>query len=216
MLNYIKSQSCIWLIAVALICCPQLLYAQTQPAANDLLTQINAQFKQYPTLHAEFIQTKQMAALKRPLIISGKLVYARDKGLLWQIEQPYKVGYVLTELGIVEIGADGTRKTRGPREVPGLAQIGNVFRAVLSADTAVLRQYFDVSAHGDINNWQLSLQPRAGNLAQFMTGLELNGGRFVETIKVSEASGDATQMRFRNSRTAADLSEQELQLFGKP
>ncbi|MEI7614125.1 MAG: outer membrane lipoprotein carrier protein LolA, partial [Betaproteobacteria bacterium] len=93
-------------------------------AEPELLSRISAQVEQYPVVRADFVQTKKMAALKRPLITSGRLVYSRQHGVLWQIEQPFRMNYILGEERIVEVGSDGSRRERGVREVPGLAQVG--------------------------------------------------------------------------------------------
>jgi len=192
-----------------------LLAGAAHAAEPDTLARIGAQIEQYPVVRAEFTQSKQMAAMKRPLVTTGRLVYSRRYGVLWQIEQPFRMSYVLGEDKIVEIGADGVRRERGLRDVPGLAQVGRVFRALLGANTAALRENFDATVHGDPAKWEIELKPRQPQLAQFLTGLQLSGGRFVDSIRIGEAGGDSTQIRFRNSQGASAPSEAELQLFGE-
>lgn len=184
-----------------------------QAADSEALAHIGAQIERYPVVRADFTQTKQMASLKRPLITSGRLLYSRRQGLLWKIERPYRTSYILGEESIVEIGSDGVRQERGLRDVPGLAQVGRVFRALLGADTKTLLEYFDVVVQGDTSNWEIALTPRQPQLAQFLTGLQLSGGRFVDSIRIGEVGGDITQITFRNSQGAAAPSESELLLF---
>ena len=183
-------------------------------AEADTLARIGAQIEQYGVLRADFVQTKQMAALKRPLVTSGRLVYSRRHGVLWLIEQPYRIGYVFGDERIVEIAADGTRRERGLRDVPGLAQVSRVFRALLGANTTALREVFEVSVQGDAAKWEIELKPRQAQIAQFLIGLKLSGGRFVERIGIDEAGGDTTQLRLRNTQGASAPAEAELQLFG--
>jgi hypothetical protein len=187
---------------------------QALSAEPDTLARIGARMEQPPVVRAEFVQSKQMSALKRPLITSGRLVFSRRHGVLWQIEQPYRMSYVLGEERIIEIAADGTRRERGLRDVPGLAQVGRVFRAMLGANTGVLRELFEVSVRGDPDKWDIELKPRQVQLTQFLSGLQLSGGRFVENIRLSEPSGDTTQIRFRNMYVASVPNEAELQVFG--
>lgn len=196
-----------------------LIAAATLPARAtepDTLARIGAQIEQHAVVRAEFTQSKQMAALKRPLVTTGRLVFSRRHGVLWQIERPYRMSYVLGEERIVEIAADGTRRERGLRDVPGLAQVGRVFRAMLGANTAALREVFEVSVQGDSVKWEIELKPRQAQLAQFLSGLQLSGGRFVEGVRIGETGGDMTQIRFRNTQAASAPSEAELQLFGEP
>jgi hypothetical protein len=190
------------------------LSLQVLSAEPDTLSRIGAQMEQYPVVRAEFIQNKQMPALKRPLVTSGRLVFSRRHGVLWQIEQPYRMSYVLGEEHIIEIAADGTRRERGLRDVPGLAQVGRVFRAMLGANTGVLRELFEVSVQGDPDKWDIELKPRQVQLTHFLSGLQLSGGHFVENIRLSEPGGDTTQIRFRNMYVASVPNEAELQLFG--
>ena len=124
------------------------------------------------------------------------------------------MSYVLGEARIVEIGSDGVRRVRETRDVPGLAQVGRVFRAVLGANSDALREYFDATVQGDPGKWVIELKPRQAQLAQYLGGMRLSGGRFVEEIRISETGGDSTQIRFGNSQGAAVLNEAELSLFG--
>ena len=183
-------------------------------SAASTLNQIGAQIEQHAVVRAEFVQTKQMAALKRPLVTRGRLTFSRSQGVLWQIEQPYRMSYLLGEARIVEIGSDGVRRVRETRDVPGLAQVGRVFRAVLGANSDALREYFDATVQGDPGKWAIELKPRQPQLAQYLGGMQLSGGRFVEEIRISETGGDSTQIRFSNSQGAAALNAAELALFG--
>lgn len=183
-------------------------------AAADTLRQIGAQIEQYPVVRADFVQTKQMAALKRPLVTSGRLTFSRTEGVLWQIEKPYRMSYVLGETRIVEIGGDGSRRVRETREVPGLAQVARVFRAMLGANSDALREHFDVTVQGDPAKWSIELKPLQSQLAQYLNAMQLSGGRFVEEISIKEAGGDSTQLRFANTQGAEALNEAESALFG--
>lgn len=196
------------LIALAALVCA------LSASAASTLAQIGAQIEQHAVVRAEFVQAKQMAALKRPLVTRGRLTFSRSQGVLWQIEQPYRMSYVLGEARIVEIGSDGVRRVRETRDVPGLAQVGRVFRAVLGANSDALREYFDATVQGDPAKWVIELKPRQPQLAQYLGGMQLSGGRFVAEIQISETGGDSTHIRFSNSQGTTVLNEIELSLFG--
>lgn len=72
-----------------------------------------------------------------------------------------------------------------------------------------------VRVQGGPDKWEIDLTPRQAQLAQFLSGLQLSGGRFVESLSISETGGDMTQIRFRNTQSASAPSEVELQLFGE-
>lgn len=190
-------------------------------AEADALDKISEKISLHSVIRAEFTQTKQMQALKRPLITTGQFTYAKSDGVLWQIAQPYRISYVLGEDKIVEINANGLRKEKGLREVAGLAQVGRVFRAMLGANASALRAYFDVTAQhdveqGDAAKWQLMLKPRQQQIAKSLSLIELSGSQFVETIIIHEASGDTTTLRFKKTQGVATLTDSESKLFGTP
>lgn len=187
---------------------------QAFAAVPDTLAQIGAQMEQHPVVRADFSQSKQMSALKRPLVTSGRIVFSSRHGVLWQIDQPYRIIYVLGEQRIIEITGDGARRERSLRDVPGLAQIGSIFRAVLGANVAALRENFDVSVQGHPGKWEIKLVPLQAQLAQLLGSLELSGGSFVESIRINETGGDITQIRFRNTHAVAAPDQSELRLFG--
>ena len=199
--------------SLALLCLA-CMTAWAQAGEPDLLTRIGAQMEPFAVVRSEFTQTKTMAALKRPLVTRGHLVYSRHDGVLWQIEQPFQMSYVLGENRIIEISADGVRHERAGRDVPGLAQVGRVFRAMLGANTVALREYFDASARGDLKHWEIDLKPKQAPLSQFLSGLHLSGGRFVESIRMDETGGDSTQIELRQVQMTATPSPAEWLLFG--
>ena len=67
----------------ALIAFVLLLGADQLAAAptDDIATRLGTRLEQAPVLRAEFVQSKEMAAFKKPLITRGRLVFARQQGL---------------------------------------------------------------------------------------------------------------------------------------
>jgi len=192
-----------WLIALWAMCC------SVAWAAPSLVDQIAAQTNATPVLRASFVQTKTMAALRRPLISSGQLLLSRERGLAWHIEAPLRVTYLLSERGVTEIDAQGARRTRDARDLPGLAQISRTFQALLGGNLDALRESFDINAQGTPEAWRLVLLPRQRQTATFLRQLELTGGQHVESITVVEAQGDRTvmQMSHIGSDTALTAAE---------
>ncbi|MDR2506382.1 MAG: outer membrane lipoprotein carrier protein LolA [Candidatus Accumulibacter sp.] len=191
-----------------------LLFLCAGPAISDgdMLERILGGAEQSPVTRAKFEQTKYMSSLKRPLVLSGRLTFSRRDGILWIIDKPYRMTYILSESRIVEIGSDGTARARGQSDLPGLTQISRVFRAMLAADSNALKDYFDVK---DINEnagvWEIMLIPRQAQLAQFISGMRLSGARFVDAIEIGETNGDRSTIRFIGAQgdAAPNLEEQK-------
>jgi len=205
------------LIAAFLLCLTGTL--QAAPAdelANRIGTQLAARLEQAPVLRAEFVQSKEMAAFKKPLVTRGRLVFARAQGVLWQIEQPLKLTYVLQEGRMLEIGEDGAVQARNAQDAPAVAQVGRIFRALLGGQTQALADFFDSTGSGDPDKaWSLILTPRNPQVAQFIKRITLTGGQHVDSIRIEEAGGDTATIRYRQTRIANELSAEERALFGK-
>lgn len=189
------------------------LVAPAAVGAQAFLETIGKVFESHVVVRAEFEQHKSIAALKRPLVTTGRLTFSREHGVLWRIERPYAAAYVMTEDNAIEIDTDGRRRKRSIREVPGLAHVNRVFRALLNADMQVLGEYFKVTARGGASSWELDLVPRQVQLVQALTRIRVKGGQFIDAIHVEEANGDATRIEFRNTSVAASLSKEERTLL---
>ena len=155
-----------------------------------------------------------MAAFKKPLQTRGRLVFARGQGVIWQIDAPLKLTYVLGEDRIVEISEDGIAQVRTARDIPGLAQVGSLFRALLGAQTEALAELFTITPEGAIDAWHLTLVPKPGPIAQAMREIRMSGNRHVERIRIEEANGDSTTLVFRNLREDRALLPAERERFG--
>lgn len=182
--------------------------AQAAPVLPDL----TARLDQASTIHADFDQTKTLQALKRPLRTSGKLVFARDHGVLWRIEKPYQASYALSTEKITEIGPDGSRKVRSAREVPALAQVGRVFQAIFQGNVRGLEDHFAVTVSGDAEHWRVDLAPKPA-LQRFIKSVVARGGRYLDLIEIEEAQGDRTRIEFRDTRLDLPLSDTETGLL---
>lgn len=180
------------------------------PALSDdaVLAQIAANLSRPTVLRSDFTQTKTVAAMTRPIVTSGKFVYAREQGILWKIEQPYRVTYALSEKGAAEVDANGVA-VRAANQSQGLQHVGRIFRALFEADFAALGQYFVPTVSGSANRWELTLAPR-GPLRQVFKNVRVRGARFVEEVNFDEANGDTMMIRFLNIREAGALDGDEL------
>jgi outer membrane lipoprotein-sorting protein len=196
----------------------------TTPAASSasardmaLVSQIAAHLAQAKGVRAHFTQTQTLAAMKNPLVSTGSLVFVRDRGVIWQIETPYKATWVMSDAGIVEINAAGQRvanqNASGGR---GAAEISKMMRAMLAGDLSALYSQFDVEGRGTLAHWQMRLVPNQPQLAQSISALQMTGGAFLQSLRITRANGDVTQIDFDGSTAATDMTPAERARFGTP
>jgi hypothetical protein len=97
---------------------------------------------------------------------------------------------------------------------PGLKQVNELVFSLLSADLEALADKFTVAARPvGANGWTLTLTPRDPNLAKFLVRATLAGDRFVQTVRIDEARGDTTQIRFSHQAPSAALTADDAARF---
>jgi outer membrane lipoprotein-sorting protein len=209
-------RSVIGVIAAAFIAFPPAVLAAS---ANDtgLVSQIVAHLAQAKGVRARFTQTQTLSAMKQPLVSTGSLVFFRERGVIWQIDTPYKATYVITDTGVSEVNSSGQRaNTSSGNGVRGVAQVSRMMRAMLGGDLSALYAQFDVHADGTPAQWRMQLTPNQPQLAQSIKGLEMSGGDYLQALRITLANGDVTRIDFANSAAVRELAPAERTLFGAP
>jgi outer membrane lipoprotein-sorting protein len=191
-----------------------------QPAsASDtgLVSQIATHLAQAKGVRAQFTQTQTLSAMKQPLVSTGSLVFFRERGVIWQIDTPYKATYVITDTGVSEVNANGQRtNSKSSDGVRGVAQVSRMMRAMLGGDLSALYAQFDVHADGTPAQWRMQLTPNQPQLAQSIKGLEMSGGDYLQALRITLANGDVTRIDFANSAAVSELPTADRTLFGAP
>jgi Outer membrane lipoprotein carrier protein LolA-like len=168
-------------------------------------------------VRAQFSQTRTLSAMKQPLVSTGSILFVRERGVIWHVDTPYKATYAITDAGMREIGANGQPgASRGGNDSRGTAQVSRMMRAMLGGDLSGLYSQFDVKAHGTPSNWRMELTPSQPQLAQSVRRLDMNGGDFLQGLRIVLANGDATQIEFTGSAPAGELSPAERAQLGAP
>ena len=161
-----------------------------------------------PVLRGEFEQTKTIKGFRNALVSHGEFMVARGQGVWWHTQQPYEATLVVTRTRLFTRAPDGsTGNLMDAQAEPGLRQVNELVFSLLSADLDALAQRFTVTAQAaGAGGWTLTLAPRDANVAKFLKSATLAGDRFVQSVRIDEARGDSTQIRFSHQAPAAALS----------
>jgi len=192
---------------------------QAAPSATTpaLVSQIAGRLAQAKGVRAQFTQTQTLAAMKQPLVSTGSLLFFRERGVIWRIDTPYKATYVITDAGVAEVDANGQRvTTHGAQATRGVAQVSKMMSAMLGGDLSALYSQFDVQAEGGVAHWRMQLTPHQPQIAQSIKGLEMNGGDYLQSLRITLANGDVTQLDFAKSAAVTELTAAERGLLGAP
>jgi len=190
---------------------------EAAPGNPALVSQIAAHLAQAKGVRAQFTQTQTLAAMKQPLVSTGSLLFFRERGVIWQIDTPYKATYVITDAGVSEVNANGQRVTaHSAQGTRGVAQVSKMMRAMLGGDLSALYSQFDVQAEGSAAQWRMQLTPNQPQIAQSIKGLEMSGGDYLQRLRITLANGDITQLEFTKSAAVTELTTAERGLLGAP
>jgi outer membrane lipoprotein-sorting protein len=200
--------------AVVALSLPVSALPATSTNNTGLVSQIATHLAQASGVRAQFTQTQTLSAMKQPLVSTGSLVFFRERGVIWQIDTPYKATDVITDAGVSEVNANGQRTNTNSGN--GVAQVSRMMRAMLSGDLSALYSQFDVQADGTPAQWRMQLTPNQPQLAQSIKGLEMSGGDYLQALRITLANGDVTRIDFARSAAVSELAPAERTLFGAP
>lgn len=168
----------------------------SEPAAQELLTQLRQRVHDAPVVRGGFEQHKTVKGFKQPLRSSGDFIVARGKGIVWHVLKPFESTLVVRPDSLQSRGSDGKLNTQmRAQDEPVLRTVNAMLFAVMSANLTELAQHFEVSGQVAANGWSLHLVPRDPTLAQWLSAVDLQGNQFVQEVRLQEARGDASVIR---------------------
>ena len=198
-------------LALAALCTPAAFAAP----ASDAVALVQQRLQVSPVLTGEFEQTKTLKGFRNPLVSKGEFLVARGQGVWWHTRQPFESTLVVTKTRLFTRAADGSANNLMDAQTePGLRQVNELIFSLLAADLDVLADKFTVVAQPvGASGWTLTLTPRDANLAKFLVRATLAGERDVQTVRIEEARGDATLIRFSRQVPSEALSPDEAARF---
>lgn len=164
----------------------------------------------------DFVQTKTMnsAKGKRELKSNGEFIFSLE-GIVWKTLKPFPSTMVVGKTSVIQIAKDGTKKVTDTSENKVFASVAETLVAVFSNDYQQLVKLFDVSfKSADGSSWSAVLVPKDSTISSVLGALELSGkDATLETIVMTEASGNTTSYAISNHSYPKDLSQDEKNLF---
>jgi outer membrane lipoprotein-sorting protein len=191
-----------------------LLAALNHAQAAVPVAKIQAMLAKPAIMCGRFDQTKQLAGMKKPLASEGRFCVVAGKGVLWRTLKPFPSTLRLTRDEIVNYQGDRVAMRLDAKTEPTVRVINNVLFSLLAGDLGQLDALFDGDGSVDANSWTVALKPRQAALEKAIGTIRLEGGTYVKSIVMSEASGDRTTIVFSATQTGeAAMTKEEAALF---
>ena len=179
------------------------------------LDSLQQRFTEQPVVRAHFDQTRTIKDLPQPLRSQGKMLIARDKGLLWDQTSPFPMQLLLDDKRMVQAINGQPLQTVTAENNPQMFQFNHLLRALFQADRKVLEQNFRVEfADLGEGRWTLRLTPITTPLDKIFATIDLAGKTYLESIQLNDKQGDRTDIALsQHQLTPAQLTDDERQRF---
>ena len=183
--------------------------------AGDAVRLVRERLKLSPVLKGEFEQTKTLKGFRNALVSKGEFLVARGQGVWWHTREPFETTLVVTRTRLFTRNPDGSATNLADAQAePGVKQVNELIFSLLAADLDALADKFTITAQpAGAAGWSLVLVPRDANLAKFLVRATLAGERDVQSVRIEEARGDSTLIRFSHQQPAAALLPDEAARF---
>ena len=183
--------------------------------AGDAVKLVRERLKLSPVLKGEFEQTKTLKGFRNALVSKGEFLVARGQGVWWHTREPFETTLVVTKTRLFTRNPDGSTSNLADAQAePGVRQVNELVFALLAADLDALAEKFTITAQPvGAAGWSLVLVPRDANVAKFLVRATLAGERDVQSVRIEEARGDTTLIRFSRQVPAAALAADEAARF---
>ena len=179
------------------------------------LDDLQQRFTEQPVVRAHFDQTRTIKDLPQPLRSQGKMLIARDQGLLWDQTAPFPMQLLLDDKRMVQVINGQPPQTITAENNPQMFQFNHLLRALFQADLKVLEQNFRVT-FTDVGEgrWTLRLTPITTPLDKIFATIDLAGKTYLESIQLNDKQGDRTDIALsQHQLTPAQLTDDERQRF---
>ena len=168
-----------------------------------------------PVVRGQFEQRKTVKGFKHPLVSKGDFLMARERGVVWHTQEPFESTLVVTRDRLLSRRPDGrTEQDIDARDEPGLRAVNEMLFALMGADLAQLGARFHIE--GELlgtDAWRLALVPREAALSHWVSRIELEGDGHVRAVRLHEAQGDISVIRFSAQVPSGGLTREEAARF---
>jgi hypothetical protein len=180
-----------------------------------IVAEVRKRMAAEPVVRGSFEQRKTLKGFKHPVVSRGDFVVVRERGVVWRTREPFASSLLVMRDRVVAKQADGTVTHRlNASEEPAVRTISETLFALMTADVSVLAARFQIEGEATgSEGWRLALQPRDASLAKWLARVELEGDRFLRSVRLQEASGDTTQIRFTQLQAASATTRDEESQF---
>ncbi|WP_292010151.1 outer membrane lipoprotein carrier protein LolA [Chryseobacterium sp.] len=186
--------------------------SMTGTEAKAFITKVSSETQQVKTLQSDFTQTKKMDFLDKSIVTYGKMSLKSPNTLSWKYTRPYQYNIIFKDNKIYindqgkKSSVDAKSKTfeKINKLIVGSAS-GKMF-----SDPEFTVAYFKNASYNIAK-----FTPKSSQLLKYIKQVELyfpKNQSTVSQVNMLEASGDTTQIQFKNTKINGPIPASEFSL----
>ncbi len=160
-------------------------------------------------INTNFIQTKHIKSLSKPLISKGQLWMSPDQQLVWQTQVPILSTMVMSKNSMRMFNKYDKEINEARPQL--ITQIANMFITILNGESRNLKNLFEHKTSCNDKKWKLDLIPKDAELLKIINKISIMGSTSIERISYQEKRGDFTKVDL--IATHPDISVQNATKF---
>jgi len=171
------------------------------------LDQLMLSLSKVDSSNATFVETKTMKLLKKPLILTGQLVYKAPDYLQKKIISPTASTYTINGQQVKAEEFNKDSREFSLDESILLQALVESLRATLAGNLDTLKDFYEVSVSGTHKTWTLDLEPIDDEIKLYIKTIKIMGqNTSISRIETVESNNDRSVM------TISDITKSHSQL----
>jgi len=189
------------------------LAAFSQPSQNSDFSKVCALISQNKVTKGNFTQTKSIKKISREIKSSGRFIVSIQDGILWNTLKPFNSSMAISKNGIVQTTASGKKSLLAGGNNGTFEQVSSIMTSLFNGNEEEMDKNFQIEFSGNTEGWSLDLTPRDSSVRAFIDKIHMTGKRSIDSMIISEASGDYTKYEFSEQKFADSLTDEEKTVF---
>jgi len=201
---------------IALLSISSFVFAQntamTSAESKAFVTKISSETKEIKTLQSDFIQTKKMDFLDKNIVTQGKMSLKSPNTLSWKYTKPYQYSIIFKENKIF-INDQGKKSSVDAKS----KTFEKINKLIVGSSNGMMFSdpEFSVVYFKNANSNIAKFTPKSAQLLKYIKQIELQFPKnqsTVSQVNMTEASGDTTNIVFKNTKINAPIPASEFSL----
>jgi outer membrane lipoprotein carrier protein len=186
--------------------------AMSGAEAKAFVTKVSSETQEIKTLQSDFTQTKKMDFLDKNIVTYGKMSLKSPNILSWKYTKPYQYSIIFKE-GKILINDQGKKYSMDAKS----KTFEKINKLIVGSSNGKMFSdpEFTVSYYKNGNFNVAKFIPKSTQLLKYIKQIELHFPKNQSTasqVNMTEASGDTTNIVFKNTKINAAIAASEFSL----